>query len=173
MTTGKAWTQFEIDLITRTYAAMLRKELEGVKFNKSAIRRETVKNLDGRSEGSYELKMMNISAACKAVGLPWIKGYKADVYPNFQAALKPAIIRQCANHGIHPPLYEALTRDQLRDRLGSMCSPDPRREGYVIGPTVTGRIAHSATCFGIGEARLLAERLNAHTEAAWINHNAR
>lgn len=98
MTTGKAWTAQEIEIITAAYAVMLRQELDGIKFNKSATRREVVKLLDGRSEGSYELKMMNISAACKDAGLPFINGYKP--LPAYQAALKPAIIQHCKEKGI-------------------------------------------------------------------------
>jgi len=162
MTTGKAWKDHEINLITSAYAAMLRKELDGVKFNKSAIRRLVTPTLDGRSEGSYELKMMNISAACKDAGLPFINGYKP--MPAYQAALKPAIIRHCAKLGIHQPRYEGVNRLELVQRLGHQCSPDPRREGYVIGPANDGMIRHCATCFSLGEAQIRAREANAKYE---------
>lgn len=62
--------------------------------------------------------------------------------------------------------YEAVTREQLVTRLGSMCSPMRDRHGYVIGPDINGRICHCATCFSLGEARQHAAKLNAqHRES--------
>lgn len=90
MVTGKAWTDEEIRLICAAYAGMLALEIKGEKYNKSAVRRETVPLLDGRSDGSYEMKCCNISAALIDQNLPHIKGYKAR--PAYQAALKPAAL---------------------------------------------------------------------------------
>ena len=100
MVTGKAWTPAEIKLICEVYASMLYIETMGHKYNKSQARRDTVPLLDGRSEGSYEMKMCNISAACFDAGLIWISGYKP--FDSYQAALKPAIIEACALYGMHP-----------------------------------------------------------------------
>lgn len=60
----------------------------------------------------------------------------------------------------HNMEYEAVTKDELVERLGRQCSPMEKREGYVIGPDVNGRLCHIATCFGISEARKLATKLN-------------
>ena len=56
--------------------------------------------------------------------------------------------------------YEALNAEQLRSRLGHQCSPDPRRQGYVIGPDITGRICHMASCIFMSDAINLARDLN-------------
>ena len=56
--------------------------------------------------------------------------------------------------------YKAVTREQLKQRLGSQCSPMPDREGYVIGPDITGRICHCATCFTLAEAQRRADEYN-------------
>ncbi len=98
MVTGKAWTHDEVSLICATYAAMLRLELEGKKFVKAKVRRDTLPKLDGRSEGSYEMKCCNISAACIDAGLPWIKGYKP--LKGYQRSLKDAITIACDLFGI-------------------------------------------------------------------------
>lgn len=60
--------------------------------------------------------------------------------------------------------YEAVTRAELVRRLGSNCSPMEDWRGYVIGPDVTGRLCHVATCSDMGEARQRAGRLNAKAE---------
>lgn len=56
--------------------------------------------------------------------------------------------------------YEAVTRGELVRRLAGQCSPDPRRNGYVIGPDINGRLCHVATCFSMSEARLKAKLYN-------------
>lgn len=60
--------------------------------------------------------------------------------------------------------YEAVNRKQLVERLGGQCSPDWRRDGYVIGPDVNGRLCHVASCFFYCEAVSLANRLNKEAE---------
>ncbi len=56
--------------------------------------------------------------------------------------------------------YEAVTREQLRQRLGGQCSPMQGRDGYVIGPDIHGRICHCSTHFSLGEAQRKAKELN-------------
>jgi len=76
MATSKPWTDDEQRTICKAYAAMLVCEENGQPFNKAAIRRAILPELDGRSAGSYELKMCNISAALDKWARPYIKGYK-------------------------------------------------------------------------------------------------
>lgn len=92
MTTGKAWTPEELEIIVRAYLDMLLEEVEGRKFNKSAIRRAVLPQLDGRSAGSYEMKCCNISAAARDMGYKWISGYKP--LPGYQRAIKAHITEQ-------------------------------------------------------------------------------
>lgn len=56
--------------------------------------------------------------------------------------------------------YQAVNRDQLVEILGKTCSPMPSRNGYVIGPDLSGRVCHIASCFTLGEAEKRADKLN-------------
>ena len=60
-------------------------------------------------------------------------------------------------------MFKAVTKDQLIALLGRECSPDYRNNttAYVIGPDLSGRICHIATCKGgIVEAQKHADKLN-------------
>lgn len=61
-------------------------------------------------------------------------------------------------------LYRAVDAAELVRVLGAQCSPDPRRGGYVIGPDVTGRLGHVASCFSMGEAINCAAQMNRKEE---------
>ena len=69
------WTPAEQNTVIQVYYWMLRQQAEGRKFNKAAAGREVIPKLDNRSKGSYEAKLMNISAVMQAHGLPMVKGY--------------------------------------------------------------------------------------------------
>lgn len=61
--------------------------------------------------------------------------------------------------------YQAVNTHTLRATLGKECSPAGKgrngtEPGYVIGPDITGRIAHCATCRSMEEARRLADAWN-------------
>jgi Domain of unknown function (DUF3883) len=87
---GLDWSDDELDSIIADYFAMLRSELNGLEYNKSAHRRSLVK-LIGRTEGSVERKHQNISAVLGELALPTISGYKP--LPNFQKSIIDAIDR--------------------------------------------------------------------------------
>jgi len=70
------WSDKENRAICLAYAAMLHMEQMGKKFNKSAVRRGTLKLLDNRSNGSYEMKCQNISHCLASHSLPYVIGYK-------------------------------------------------------------------------------------------------
>lgn len=78
MTTGKPWTEREQRIIAAAYLVLLERErnVYGPAFVKAKMRRAVLPLLDGRSAGSYEMKMCNISAARHAAGRFWIEGYK-------------------------------------------------------------------------------------------------
>ncbi len=60
-------------------------------------------------------------------------------------------------------MFKAVTKEQLIALLGRQCSPDYSndRTAYVIGPDLSGRICHIATCKGgIVEAQQRADKLN-------------
>src|SRR6266404_301909 len=87
---GLDWSDGELDFIVADYFAMLRSELSGIEYNKSAHRRSLVK-LVGRTEGSVERKHQNISAVLGELALPTISGYKP--LQNFQKSIIEAIDR--------------------------------------------------------------------------------
>jgi hypothetical protein len=84
------WSDNEVDLIIADYFAMLSDELEGRKYNKSQHRKQLIKLLDERSNGSIEFKHQNITAVLRKLGLPFIKGYKYR--SNYQHILEDKVI---------------------------------------------------------------------------------
>lgn len=56
--------------------------------------------------------------------------------------------------------YKAVGKEELREILGSQCSPYFNREGYVIGPDSNGRLCHVASCFSMSDARRHATEAN-------------
>lgn len=87
---GLDWSDDELDFIVADYFGMLRSELNGLEYNKSAHRRSLVARI-GRTEGSVERKHQNISAVLGELVLPTISGYKP--LPNFQKSIIDAIDR--------------------------------------------------------------------------------
>lgn len=70
------WTEKEQRIIVRVYFHMLACQQHGAKYNKAQFCRDTLPKLNDRTRGSYEMKLMNISAAMVSLGLPIVKGYK-------------------------------------------------------------------------------------------------
>lgn len=87
---GNDWTDKEIDLTVAEYFHMLRTELAGVPYNKTAHRRSLLTKVE-RSDGAIEFKHQNISAILLGLGYPWIDGYKPA--SNYQNALLDGVIR--------------------------------------------------------------------------------
>ncbi len=79
------WSDQEIALTVADYMKMLTLELAGQDYNKSAHRRDLLKQLNNRSDGAVELKRANISAVLRDLNCFWIPGYKPR--GNYQKAL--------------------------------------------------------------------------------------
>ena len=79
------WSDQEIALTVADYMKMLTLELAGQDYNKSAHRRDLLKQLNNRSDGAVELKRANISAVLRDLNCFWITGYKPR--GNYQKAL--------------------------------------------------------------------------------------
>ncbi|WP_116599993.1 DUF3883 domain-containing protein [Primorskyibacter marinus] len=94
MTTGD-WSDIENDTIVAGYFSMLSDELSGRRYNKAAQNR-SLQDQIGRSRGSIEFKMCNISAALRGLGLPTIKGYAPRF--KFQMSLAEAAARWLARN---------------------------------------------------------------------------
>lgn len=96
MAAGEDWTSDELDAIVADYFAMLRDEIRGVPFNKTAHRRELQKVVS-RSGGSIEFKHCNITAVLAELGVTGVSGYKRR--DNYQAAIMDAIGRHLDSTG--------------------------------------------------------------------------
>lgn len=118
------WSDIENDAVIASYFAMLSDELSGRSYNKAAHNR-TLQEQVGRSRGSIEFKLSNVSAACVGLGLPIIKGYQPRF--NFQMSLAEAVSRWLAQH---PEWEIALHRKNTRQ----MAEPDTLFVG--VAPTM-------------------------------------
>src|SRR6185437_15194624 len=87
---GQPWTPYEVDLIVADYFEMLRAELSGESFSKSAHNQDLRPKLNHRSKSSVEYKHQNISAVLIGMGLPYIDGYKPA--KNYQKTLLPQAV---------------------------------------------------------------------------------
>ncbi|OCX63718.1 hypothetical protein BFP70_11980 [Thioclava sp. SK-1] len=89
------WSDIENDAVVASYFEMLSDELSGRSYNKAAQNR-ALQEQTGRSRGSIEFKLCNVSAAFVGLGLPIIKGYRPRF--NFQMSLAEAASRWLARH---------------------------------------------------------------------------
>jgi hypothetical protein len=80
---GTDWTDAENDFLVADYFAMLGKELAGEPSVKAQHRRAIVEQT-GRSGGSVERKLMNVSAVLETLGLSRIRGYAPNTHAQFQ-----------------------------------------------------------------------------------------
>ena len=103
------WSESENDVIVASYFSMLSDELSGRTYVKAAQNR-LLQQQTGRSRGSIEFKLCNISAAAKGLGLPFIDGYKPRF--NFQLSLAEAILRWLSRN---PDWELALTKVQSKN----------------------------------------------------------
>jgi hypothetical protein len=100
---AKNWSDSEVEAAVADYFRMLRLELNGYKYNKTQHRRALMRQLNGRSDGSVELKHQNISAVLIEMGAPYIEGYKPRF--NYQRSLLP---RAVANYLKNNPEIQQL-----------------------------------------------------------------
>lgn len=89
------WSDVENDAVVASYFAMLGEELANRPYNKAAYNRLLQEQI-GRTHGSIEFKLSNVSAAAKSFALPIIRGYRPRF--NFQMSLAEAIARWLARH---------------------------------------------------------------------------
>lgn len=73
--TGTNWADDEVAVLVASYFEMLSLDLTGQSYNKSEYRRRVIASI-GRSNGSVEFKLQNVSAVLDEIGLPWIRGLK-------------------------------------------------------------------------------------------------
>lgn len=107
---GERWVRAEVEATVASYFQMLRSELEGKDYNKSAHRRQLRRALGDRSEGSIERKHQNISAVLIELGFPYIDGYKP--LSNYQALLRRVVAERLAHSS---ELAERVAEEVERD----------------------------------------------------------
>ena len=94
---SEAWSIEENRRIVDDYVDMLKLELSGETFIKSARNEALREHLNGRTKGSVEFKHQNISAVMIMLGLPYIEGYKPA--GNFQDSLLDVAIAKVMDDG--------------------------------------------------------------------------
>jgi|ERR1043166_1913035 5-methylcytosine-specific restriction protein A len=73
------WSDDELQAAVDAYLEMLRCEKKGHPYNKAEINRSLRTaggGIEGRTKGSVEYRMQNISAVLQSEDLDWVKGYK-------------------------------------------------------------------------------------------------
>lgn len=88
------WGQDEVRATVDDYLRMLRMELSGQRYNKSAHREMLKKVLSDRSDSAIEMKHQNISAVLLDLGVMSINGYKP--LPNYQQRLFEIVTERIA-----------------------------------------------------------------------------
>ncbi len=89
------WTDKENDRVVASYFAMLVEDLAGRRYSKVENNRK-LQELTGRTHGSIEYKLQNVSAVLRLLGEVWIPGYKPA--GNFQRSLVDAVERWLDEH---------------------------------------------------------------------------
>ncbi|WP_323099815.1 DUF3883 domain-containing protein [Intrasporangium sp. YIM S08009] len=115
MATGAPWTAEENAVIVRSYLDMLRQELAGIDYSKAEANRRVAQEI-GRSRGSIEYKLQNVSWALFEVNHPFIDGYKPA--RNLQDALRQEVLHQLDLTDDLPDLvFRALQRNVEMPRV--------------------------------------------------------
>lgn len=126
------WSKTEVEAAVEDYFNMLKLELTGQKYNKTEHRRALMERLNGRSDGSVELKHQNISAVLIEMGIPYIDGYKPR--GNYQRSLLPKAVTNYIEN--NPEVNTLLKADSeiipeipsIEDFLSAMDAPPIRNE---------------------------------------------
>lgn len=85
MSRGDKWSRSENEIVVDAYFRLLEAEKSGHPLAKTEVRRE-VEALTGRSRGSVEYKMQNVSAVLQVLHRDWVQGYKPAA--NYQSELE-------------------------------------------------------------------------------------
>lgn len=122
---GEDWSEQEVAATVASYFEMLRLDVQGAPYKKSAFNEALRLQLRGRSKASVELKYQNVSAVLHALELPFIPGYKPR--GNAQLLLRKAVQKFVLDHA-------ALVR-QVVDTLEEATPPAARRfQAVVVEP---------------------------------------
>jgi len=92
--TGSDWSRVEVEATVASYFDMLASELRGAAYRKAEHRRRLLPLLSGRTKGSVEYKLQNVSAVLLDLGFPYIDGYKPA--RNYQQLLYDVVAERLA-----------------------------------------------------------------------------
>lgn len=121
------WVSGELDAVIVLYATMRASVNKGLDYNKAQMIRDarcykgSHQPLIGRSKGSIEMKLMNVTAALEAIGRKDLSMAEHGYRPmaNMQKALKDTVVAWAAcqpfprQHGTTPEVGAAM-RDLVR-----------------------------------------------------------
>lgn len=85
MSRATPWSAQEVEATVLTYRHMLVAELSGQRYNKRALNRALMAQLEARSAAAIEFKHANISAVLRDACCPYVEGYKPR--SNYQQSL--------------------------------------------------------------------------------------
>ena len=120
------WTSDENDVLVIAYLDMLARELRGEPYVKTRVN-EAVQRAIGRSKGSIEFKLANVSAVLREMHHPYIDGYKPRV--NFQESLRDAVLR-------HAPESVSVAEAALAVAADPASGNGPVTWDLITAPTV-------------------------------------
>lgn len=132
------WSRDEVEATVSDYFAMLRSELAGRSYSKTAHNERLRRELSGRSRGSVEFKHQNISAVLVNCGLPFIRGYKPR--QNYQQLLEAVVLEYLAGE---PAFFEALLPGPLLSPVAAGNNAMTALNGLVEAPPegiIAGRV---------------------------------
>jgi len=123
-----------VEATVADYFHMLRLELLGQAYNKSAHRRSLQERLSGRSEGAIEMKHQNISAVMMDLGAMPLRGYRG--LPNYQSVLAEVVAEHLARDGrLDQAALNAVSQDAEQPLIANFS------EFLVPPPVWTPRVA--------------------------------
>lgn len=109
------WSTVENEIIIRDYFEMLSSELSGKAYSKTAYRKNVLKLIPDRTEGSIEFKHQNISAALIKLGLPYIPGYLPRY--NYQKVIEEKVVEYLMQNKSVESYFEHFADKELNDSL--------------------------------------------------------
>ena len=134
----QAWSTGEVEATVAEYFAMLRLELAGLPYQKSAHNERLRRLLNNRTKAAVEFKFQNISAVLVNHGQVYIRGYLPA--QNYQRALETAVLEWLTGRS---DLIDAAHGSPVLD-------PSPPREAPAFDDILTdapepGRAARPRT----------------------------
>jgi 5-methylcytosine-specific restriction protein A len=170
MATSTEWSIAELRGAVNAYLTMLSYEQTNTQYSKTEIRRKALESfLKGRTAGSFEYRMQNISAVLYKANLPYITGYKPAINVGASVLKKISALlteMQVITPNIYKPTAEEKTLDFqtniLRKKINTKIIPTgnqkPKKtkissETYIRDPLVRAWILEhsSGICESCGD----------------------